>query len=922
MMRRRWNWLTALLLAVLLCVNALVPMAVAEDTEAAGDAVIAETPDTEVPAAPETEAPAEAPEETAEPDAPQEDVPSEPSEDPAEGDKDSGEAIEGAEPDAEDVPSADVAPDAEDSSDAPELIVDVEDSQPAPYAASDLRFTGPSDVTCKVGDTATFSITITSGYIAKYEWQYIDQDGSGWKTTTSAGLTDTYAFTAKAARDGRLIRCIVTDYYGNSYIAGPARLTIVDAAPKIIAQPRDMLNVITNTARFHVSAQGTDLSYKWQYSDDNGATWKTSTTSSGKTDTYTFEGSRERHGRMVRCIVTNGYGQSVTSNTARLFFTIYGAEITAQPKDVTCSLNETAKFTIGAVSYDNSSLTYKWQYSDDNGKTWTASTNANQTATYSTTATAAHNGRMVRCIVIDATRQIVTSSAARLIIKNTKPVISAQPANVTCDLDATATFAIAVNGSGLSYKWQYSDDSGKTWSTSTASSLTTSYAITAKAARHGRLIRCVVSDPYGNSVTSASAQLTIRTAITAQPKDVTCSEGGTAKFTVAAVSPTSLTYKWQYSDDGGRTWKASNNTGMTTTYSTTASAARSGRLIRCVVTDSAGRTVISDAANLTVTGASLKIAAQPTAVRCAQDATATFTVKASGTGLSYTWQYSSDGGKTWINGTGSKTASYAFTASANRHGRLVRCIVKDSSGKSVTSDSAMLLIKNCTPIITTQPANVTCSAGETAKFTVTVASASGTLSYIWQYSDTSGKTWVDSTSASGKTDTYTFAASANRDGRMVRCLVSTPGWQIVSQTAYLTVSDAHTHSWSSSTQAVYVPDQGHYETVTVTDNEAYDERVWVVDKAGQTGTFTCFVCNDCRGVFISTTAYTDHIFEGVCANRGTSGHYIHFYTLEEGHWETVHHAAVTHTEQVWVVDVPAHTRTTTVQKCKTCGATK
>ena len=70
---------------------------------------------------------------------------------------------------------------------------------------------------------------------------------------------------------------------------------------------------------------------------------------------------------------------------------------------------------------------------------------------------------------------------------------------------------------------------------------------------------------------------------------------------------------------------------------------------------------------------------------------ATFTVAASGTGLKYQWQWSADGGKTWKN-TSTTAASYTVTAIAAYNGYMYRCVVTDSSGKSVISDESTLYV--------------------------------------------------------------------------------------------------------------------------------------------------------------------------------------------------------------------------------------
>lgn len=68
----------------------------------------------------------------------------------------------------------------------------------------------------------------------------------------------------------------------------------------------------------------------------------------------------------------------------------------------------------------------------------------------------------------------------------------------------------------------------------------------------------------------------------------------------------------------------------------------------------------------------------------------TFTVVASGDGLTYLWQWSTDG-TTWKN-TASKTSTYSFTAAAAYNGYKYRCVVTDNSRKSVISDEATLYV--------------------------------------------------------------------------------------------------------------------------------------------------------------------------------------------------------------------------------------
>ena len=181
-------------------------------------------------------------------------------------------------------------------------------------------------------------------------------------------------------------------------------------------------------------------------------------------------------------------------------------------------------------------------------------------------------------------------------------------------------------------------------------------------------------------------------AITTQPKSYSGAEGSNATFTVAA-SGSGLTYQWQYKLANSTTWTdspaASAKTASLTVEATTA---RNGNQYRCIVKDGSGNSVTSEAATLTVS--TLTITSQPKSYSGAEGSNATFTVAASGSGLTYQWQYKLANSTTWTDSpaASAKTASLTVEATTARNGNQYRCIVKDSSGNSVTSEVATLTI--------------------------------------------------------------------------------------------------------------------------------------------------------------------------------------------------------------------------------------
>jgi len=100
----------------------------------------------------------------------------------------------------------------------------------------------------------------------------------------------------------------------------------------------------------------------------------------------------------------------------------------------------------------------------------------------------------------------------------------------------------------------------------------------------------------------------------------------------------------------------------------------------------------SDDKLVTIAGACVppSITKQPSAVTVDEGAVASFTVNASGTGLTYQWQR--DDGRGWANIGGAVSNRYSFNASMADNGNDFRCIISGTCG-TVTSAAARLTVR-------------------------------------------------------------------------------------------------------------------------------------------------------------------------------------------------------------------------------------
>ena len=268
--------------------------------------------------------------------------------------------------------------------------------------------------------------------------------------------------------------------------------------------------------------------------------------------------------------------------------------------------------------------------------------------------------------------------------------------------------------------------------------------------------------------------------ITQQPADTAVAPGGTAVFTVAAEGA-DLTYRWQWSRDGMSWSNCASGTYNTNTFSLTMKKSFAGRQYRCKIT-SGTHLAYTRNAELSLGGA--QITTQPADVEAAAGERVSFSVTVSGAAPVYQWQWSSNG-TTWKNCTSSgyNKSTFSFTMKATLSGRRYRCIVTDG-GESLTSDAALITLKEPALEITSQPQNVSAAAGETVSLHVGANRSDAT--YQWQWSS-NGTTWKNCTSGGYNKSTFSFAMKETLSGRQYRCKVTGGGEMLTSEAASITL---------------------------------------------------------------------------------------------------------------------------------------
>jgi len=260
--------------------------------------------------------------------------------------------------------------------------------------------------------------------------------------------------------------------------------------------------------------------------------------------------------------------------------------------------------------------------------------------------------------------------------------------------------------------------------------------------------------------------------------------GGSATFSVGASGAT--TYQWQKLE-AGQWLDISGASGATLTLSNV-SGAMSGTQFRVIVSNAAG-SVTSASFTLTVETpvAAPVVSAHPADAIVVEGSSATLTVAATGDGIGFAWELSSDGGATWlpVAGAAGSTLVLPNVALADS-GKRYRAVVSNRAG-SAASQGALLTVTRVpvAPTIATQPANQNANPGQGVIFGV---GALGTgLAYQWQASADNGLTWAALPGAASSTLTLANVALADH-GKRFRAFVSNSVGSVTSAAATLSVT--------------------------------------------------------------------------------------------------------------------------------------
>ncbi len=633
----------------------------------------------------------------------------------------------------------------------------------------------PADVRAAPGKSAAVSVE-AEGEGLTYAW-YARNQKDGTFLLVSGARSPSYSVTMSAALDGRQVYCIVTDKFGNTAQTRIAAMRMCLPEITILSQPQDTAVKPGVRARVSLAAEGENLRYTW-YIRNRDETKFTRVSARGNAYTATMKASV--HGRQVYCVITDKYNTTVQTNIVTLTMDVPPLTIVQQPRSVTAAPEENAAVSVEA---EGDGLTYKWYRRKRTGKTFSR-VRSFKGATYSAVMEPDTYGQQVYCVITDQYGISVQTETVTLDMVITDLAIVTQPQDTTVHPEASAAVSVAATGDGLTYKW-YRKNPGKKKFSLARSCKGPDYSVVIDLDTYGQQVYCVVTDWYGNSLTTDTVTLDMvitDLAIVTQPQDMIVHPEASAAVSVAAAGD-GLTYKWYCKNPGKKKFSLVRSC-KGPEYSVVIDLDTYGQQVYCVVTDWYGNSLTTDTVTLDMVVTDLAILEEPETVTANHGESAAVSVKAQGDGLRYKWYCKKRTGKKFSVVKAFKGPDYAVTMDPSTYGQQVYCVITDWYGNSVQTETVTLNVHFPDVTILRQPENACAASGKSV--TVSLEAEGVGLRYQWFYKDPASSKFLKVSGT--KRTSYKASMTSRRNGRQVYCVITDLyGTVVQTQTVTLTM---------------------------------------------------------------------------------------------------------------------------------------
>lgn len=615
--------------------------------------------------------------------------------------------------------------------------------------------TAPLSVVATPGNssiTLNWTVPASNGgtSITDYEVEYSTNGGSTWfsfingtSTATSASVTSLTNGTSYTFRVSAV----------NSVGMGVASVWSTSVAPRTVPSVPTNLAIVAGAGSINVSwssassGGSTVTDYVVEYSTD-GSSWTTFNDGLSTATSTTITGLTNGTPYYVRVSAVNVAGSStavVSGSTATPKTTPSAPSISSIAAG---NQSLSVAFTAGATG--GSAIT-GYQYSINGGSTWATASGTSSPITISglTNGTSYQVALRAVNIVGNGDTSNILASTPRTVPN--APTISSITAGAN---QGSVVFTLSGNGGSAVTDYEYRVNAGS-WSGWISAGTTTSPLVVANLVNgtaYDVQIRAV--NIAGAGTGSSSSSVTPFSSPGAPTiTGVAAGRGQIVVSFAAGVTGGSTITNYQYSTDGGTTWVALSPASITSPFTVTGLADATTYNMQLKAVNIAGAGAASSAVPATTWG----VPAAPTVVSStARDGAldVSFTSGANGGDPVTNYEYSIDGGTTWITRNPASIVSpIAITGLTNGTSYPLQLRAVNSVGASAASATATLKphAVPSAPVINSQN-----PASQTITIAFTAGGSGGEEILGYEYSTDRGATWYSRTDSGGVTSPMTI----------------------------------------------------------------------------------------------------------------------------------------------------------------------
>lgn len=560
---------------------------------------------------------------------------------------------------------------------------------------------------CSGSNSGTLTLSGHTGSVIR--WEFSTDGGVTWTNIANVTTTQTYLNLVAS----RLYRARIQS--GACAVQYSAVAAVNVGAASIGGSVTSSATVCSGANSGTLTLSGhTGSILQWEFSTDGGATW-TVIANTTTTESYLNLVTTTMYRAYVQnggCLPSYSTAATITVNAASVGGLVSGGiTVCSGSNGGTLSLAGQTGTIIG------------WESSNDS-VTWVSTGNTTTSQTFTNLVDTTY----YRVIIQSGVCPSDTSTVDSVIVDPITVGGTISPAMDTVCSGANSGILTIGGETGSVVQWEYSTDGGVTWITIINATTTQAYNNLTTATIYRALLQSgVCSQQY-------SAQAVV--AIDAQPvggtlySDITVC-GGANSGTLTLVGQAGNISNWESSTDGGLTWAGIANTTYTENYLNVAMTT----MYRVIVASGVCPMDTSNAITITVDAPSVGGLVSMDDTVCAGGNGATLTL-AGQTGAVNGWEYSQDGGVTWVNvaNTGT-TQGYTNLMSTTMY----RVRVQNGVCPSTTSDTATITVDPIVNAGTLSGQTTVCANTNTGQLDLTGYSG-GIVS--WELSNDGGVTWI------------------------------------------------------------------------------------------------------------------------------------------------------------------------------------